>query len=618
VSGWASTARPGQAPRVSQGAPRPSGWCEWFGWLGWLRHAGVALLERAPARLTAAPAALLQRAPDRPLSPLFERAPRRPPSPRPVRSRPVRSGPVRSRSVGSRLLLVAAAIGWAVCGLGLYALFRHMSDAVPVNSDGASNALQAWAMLHGNPMLHMWRLSDVSFYTTELPQYMLIELARGLQPDVVHVAAAMTYTFVVLLAARLAKGGATGRAGLLRAGIAAGIMIAPQHAEVIVLMLSPDHVGSTVPVLLTWLLIDRARRRWYVPAAACALLGLALVADEIVLLTGIAPVIVVGLAAAYQRVVVDRGGLASGWYGLALAAAGAAAAEAGWRTLALLRSHGGFYVFGVSDRVVGLGQLPANLLRTVQGILLLFGANFLGQKPGLAIAIALAHLAGLGLAGWGVCAAIRRLPSCDLAVRLLAVGTVISLAAYALGPNASQALSSREFAAVLPFGAALAGRMVAGTLSRARLVPALAAVLAVYAVGVVRVASLPAVPAQNQAIAGWLAARKLSYGLGGYWMANTITLASGGAVRVVPVKSEGTVWPFAWEDSPGWFNPARHVANFLVLPSDGAGASPGPGQNPPTAAAAVATFGQPARVYFLADYTVLVWTSNLLAAMRHR
>jgi len=53
---------------------------------------------------------------------------------------------------------------------------------VPVNSDGASNALQAWAMLHGNPLLRGWQLSDVSFYTTELPQYAALEAIRGLGP----------------------------------------------------------------------------------------------------------------------------------------------------------------------------------------------------------------------------------------------------------------------------------------------------------------------------------------------------------------------------------------------------------------------------------------------------
>jgi hypothetical protein len=73
-----------------------------------------------------------------------------------------------------------------------------------VNSDGAVQALRAWDMVHGNLLLSGWKTSDVSFYTTELPQYMLVELARGLNQNAVHVAAAMTYTLVVLFAALVA------------------------------------------------------------------------------------------------------------------------------------------------------------------------------------------------------------------------------------------------------------------------------------------------------------------------------------------------------------------------------------------------------------------------------
>ena len=59
----------------------------------------------------------------------------------------------------------------------------------------------------------------------------------------------MTYTLLVLGAGMLAKGRATGRQGALRAGIAIGIMLAPQAGTgVYVLMLSPDHTGSAVEV----------------------------------------------------------------------------------------------------------------------------------------------------------------------------------------------------------------------------------------------------------------------------------------------------------------------------------------------------------------------------------
>ena len=71
--------------------------------------------------------------------------------------------------------------------------------------------LESWAMLHGNLLLHGWHLSDVSFYTTELPEYMLVELVRGLNPDVVRLCAALTYTLLVVLAAAVAYGARHGR-----------------------------------------------------------------------------------------------------------------------------------------------------------------------------------------------------------------------------------------------------------------------------------------------------------------------------------------------------------------------------------------------------------------------
>jgi len=76
----------------------------------------------------------------------------------------------------------------------------RVSQTEPGDSYGAVFTLQAWDMLHGNLLLHGWWLSDVSFYTTELPEYMLVDLVRGLNPDVVHVAAAITFTLLLLLA----------------------------------------------------------------------------------------------------------------------------------------------------------------------------------------------------------------------------------------------------------------------------------------------------------------------------------------------------------------------------------------------------------------------------------
>src|SRR3984893_5983065 len=131
---------------------------------------------------------------------------------------------------------------YVTAGVTLFFCYRWLAETQAVTSDGAANALQAWAMLHGNPLLRGWMVGDVTFYTTELPEYMGVELIRGLGPDVVHVAAAFTYTLLVLLAGLLAKGRARGREALGRVLIAAGIMIAPQlHLRASIVLLAADH-----------------------------------------------------------------------------------------------------------------------------------------------------------------------------------------------------------------------------------------------------------------------------------------------------------------------------------------------------------------------------------------
>ena len=157
---------------------------------------------------------------------------------------------------GLRVAAVALAAVTLAAGL-LFLGYLRVSWTVAATSDGAAQALQARDMLAGNWLLHGWTLSDVSFYTTELPEYVLVELVRPFGAGFIHVAAAVTYTLLVLAACWLARGRARGMEGLVRGALAAGIMLAPQLGYgAFVLLLSPDHVGTQVPLLLGWLLLD--------------------------------------------------------------------------------------------------------------------------------------------------------------------------------------------------------------------------------------------------------------------------------------------------------------------------------------------------------------------------
>jgi hypothetical protein len=507
--------------------------------------------------------------------------------------------------------------GWTLGAVAAFACYLRLAETRAVNSDGSAQALQAWDMLHGNLMLHGWQLIDITMLTTELPEYMVVELVRGLSANVVHVAAAITYTLVVLLAALLAKGGATGRAAVIRVLITVGIMVAPQLAQGInILISSPDHFGTSVPLLVLWLILDRARPRWYVPVVAAVVLGLATFADTLVLLVGVLPLALVCAVRIMRAVGVAGKPVKAQWYELSLGAGALAGGGAAWLALHRLPA-GAFALQSTTARTIGsLGELPRHLSITVQGLLLLGGADFVGQPAGVASAVMVLHLVGVGLAVLGVLAALVQFArGRSLVDDVLVTAVVFNLSAYVLSTLAVAVFASREFDPVLPFAAVLAGRLLADRVLPVRLLPAaLLVVLAGYLGGLGYELAQPSVPAQNQQLATWLAEHHLDRGLSGYWQSSVVTLATREHVRVLPLKlvrGDTFVAPYYWEVKRTWFDPRLNTANFVVLGPAYAEYGGFTDQR-----AVVATFGPPRHVDHLGRYQVLTYSKNLLTELR--
>lgn len=494
----------------------------------------------------------------------------------------------------------------------LFTLYLLQSRTVPVGSDGASQALQAWDMMHGNPLLRGWWVTDVSFYTTELPQYMLIESVRGLSADVMHIGGAMTYTLLVLLAAFLARGRARGAAGLARALVAGGIMLAPQLGSGTgTLVLSPDHTGTGVPVLLILLLIDLAPARWYVPVLTGLGLAVAVLADAMALFVAVIPLALVCAIRVFQGVVSHRERLRAHWYELSLAAAAVLSVPVEMAATALIRSHGGWQVHGLRTALASGGMLPGNVRLTGAGLLELFGADFVGAGSARAVVFAVIHLIGVAGVIAGFCAAAWRFFRRDMLIEpVIVTGIVIDVAAYLAGVQAVNMLSTREIAPVLPFGAVLAGRLLGGRIAdAAALRYGLAATLACYAAMLGYAAAQPAAAPQYADLTAWLTSHHLTSGLSGYSQANIVTVSSGGTVSLRPVTAAGKhLTARTWNASSTWFDPVRHSADFVVLSTFGA--------YEVNAREAVATFGQPRRTYRYREYTIMVWRENLLARLR--
>jgi hypothetical protein len=292
--------------------------------------------------------------------------------------------PLRRRALAAGAYLLAGAV--------LFTAYLRLADTGPANSDIANVLLMASDMLHGNVLLHGWHTSDVSFYTTELPQYALLETFLGLKMETAHVAAAMTYTLAVLLTVLLARGGVPGRRALIRTLIVAGIMLAPQLAGVLPLIGTVGHIGTSVPLLVIWLLLDRAGRRWWVPPLVSVLLAWALVADSLVLIAAVVPLGLVAAVAALKDLVRRR----VDWFEPGLVAAAVVSVGLAAAAERVLRALGGYTEAPLQVRLRPLDQLGASVRLTARQVLELFGAGF-GGLHGVQFWFAVLHLVSMVL-----------------------------------------------------------------------------------------------------------------------------------------------------------------------------------------------------------------------------
>ena len=421
------------------------------------------------------------------------------------------------------------AAGAILAGALLMLAYLRVAGTTEVNADAAGLVLQASDMLHGNLLLHGWWDTDVSFVTTELPQYMAVTKLAGLRPEVVHICAALTYTLLVLLAAFVARGRAHGPEGVVRALLAAGIMLAPQPTgNTTVLLGSPDHTGTALPVLLLLLLLDRvpdprapARRYVLAGGAVClatvALLGAAMVGDPLVEVIGVVP-LVLACAAQVVRISAVRGVRA--WRGrnrvmrngagvpparssaaspageAGRAAGGRAAAGTSWRAVcyhlllalaalaaiplarwlnALITAHAGYQLGPNRYHQLPWDAISKDAPLVWQSFLAVFGADYTGVTGAGNVAFALCHLAGVALvigaavfAVWRLLVPSRRARAGDLIAGSLVLAVLVNVAAYLAFVVPSNIYAAHEIGPVAALGAALAGRVLGPPLLRVR------------------------------------------------------------------------------------------------------------------------------------------------------
>jgi hypothetical protein len=437
---------------------------------------------------------------------------------------------------------------------------------------------------------------------------------------VVHISGAVTYALVVLLAALVARGTDSGRAGIVRALIAGGILLAPSVlGGSAVLLQEPDHVGTAVPVLLLLLVLDRWAERWQTAVAVCVLLAWIQVADSLSLVVATAPLAIVALIRLGLLAWRGRPRAELRYDALLVVAAGVSVglAEVAEK---VLRHLGGFVPKPLPITLNNLSQIVHSVRVMGAAITLLFGATapttkHFGLRP-----IAYFHWIGLVFVLVALVVAFvtffaRRQ---DRVTQTVVMAVLATLAAGLLTTEVPDLAHAHDVAILAPFGAVLAGRVLPGLLPagwRQRdwrparvLLPVLGVWLACSLAALSYAATWAPKTVSNQALATWLAGHGYKEGLSTYWQANSTTVLSGGKVMVADVSAPGSsVRPY--ETDSAWYNPATHRANFVISTPLEQGLSTSQVRK---------DFGTPAHEYHVGDYAVMVYNYNLLTRLSGR
>lgn len=505
-------------------------------------------------------------------------------------------------SVGAALERVRLVVVVAGAAAVFWALYR-LNLAVPLNADQGSSVLEAVAIRRGNLLLKGWVLPPDTFYTTRVLLLAALQALQGAP------AAAMVAQSSALLGVALAAAGtwlAGSVAGWWGRAVTFTLLVSAAYLPGRYLLLpgGSDHAGTVVLMLLALISLERIQRSRLAMPAAAALLAVGTVGDPMAAWIGGGAI----AATAMLRLAAGRGEWRTELGLLGVSVVGYIAAAGAWHAIHVL---GGFDRAGQTLAVVGAGDLPGHIGLAGEGLLTLFGADVLGAPVNATLLPSLVHLIGLAAASFAFVAALRRWRSWELdrTSEILAAGIAIDLVAFVLNSQSGSLVQTRYLLPALAFGAVLLGRQlraVPGSRQRALIASAIATYAAVFAV---QAGTAQAAPPPTASLQHYLAARKLTDGLGDYWQASLITAATHGQIRVrAIVAQKGQVEGYLWLADRRWYTAPGRPARFVVVDTKMPGAL--------DKASLIKALGKPAEEHRVGRYDVLIWRSNLFPKVK--
>jgi hypothetical protein len=483
--------------------------------------------------------------------------------------------------------------------LGFIVFFNKLSWTLPTNSDFASIILEAESFLYGNLFLSGWTLTNISFYTTDLPFYVLGMLIEGFTPKLMHHVPAAQYSFMVIASLWLVQKNKVRLDNWKGSLIIFIILALPSDFMMLNSLMGPMHMGTLVYLLLAFIFIDkieesmRPKARMYLFSL---FMSLACIGDTLALFIGVLPVCIISLLEVIIRNKSKKIHLPIICLSLFCVVISKAFDL-------FISSVGGYSIVYKEMRFANFQDIDRNLSLTVEGLIKLYGSDFFGQPLNFSTFSILLHFLILLYTTYilfsQIVSLIKKDTKTDYVSQILAVSSVILLIAYTFSDLALNIYTSRYLVPIVIFGSIILGRSVQkNTKALKYVLPFLGIVFLCFFVS--HYPNTQPVTPQKE-LQNFLTQQNLKNGYASFWNSNIITVESEGTVKVRAIEiHDRKLTPVRWFSNDEWF---KHPANFIIV------------QNSVDTSVNVETLtvllGQPAHIHAFGDYTVFVWSEDI-------
>lgn len=521
-----------------------------------------------------------------------------------------------------RFLKILVILG-IFCALTVF--YLGVSYNVPYTSDNASMLLEAKSIVDGDTFLKGWTLSTVSYYTTEMPFYIIGIWLFGFSEKVIYLVTAINYALLTLtiiyitstwqpvlpgprgfsLTASSSGSGSNRNDGVISIRtIAISLCLSLFIAALIPTweLHSPVHIVGFTYCLWSIFFLKKIDQ----PTHLVRLVGwgflllLAFFGDNFTIYAWGLPVIIILSVKAFTEKNKSNSikYLVTIFLSILLSKG----------ILYLISANGGLSIPGVVDefKFVDYPMIGNNLYLFFIGLFDLFSVNFFGQ-PIFSINTILSsfHVLGLALFCFVVLWSVKHFRKLSTIQQILTVGIVLNLAEYLLGNVSINRATVRYLMPSLIYSILLMTSLIGeGTLLR---YPSKYLLPVCILIGLSLIPALsfyePELPVSN--LSEFLISQHLQNGYGPYWVASITTVHSGGAVSIRPVICTGgkSMKPYDWLSEEDWY---QQRSTFLVVDRSEKEKSYNI-----TEKTAVSAFGTPRQIYRIDGYEILVWDKDI-------